>query len=81
MGPIDEALQETLFPALFRGEEVDADFRKILGRSVKCGGLGIPEPQLSVVSVYNTSKEVRRELLGSLLVCTVINYVEHRACV
>ena len=47
MGPIEEALREKYFPALFGGEEINADFRKILGHSVKHGGLGIPYPQLS----------------------------------
>ena len=35
MGPIEEALREKFFPTLFRGEEIDADFRKILGHGVK----------------------------------------------
>ena len=26
MGPIEEALREKFFPALFRGEEIDTDF-------------------------------------------------------
>ena len=48
MGPIEDAPRETFFPALFLGEEVSADLREILGRSVKCGGLGILDPYLSV---------------------------------
>ena len=44
MGPIEEALREKLSPALFRGEEINADFRKILGQRVKHGDLGIPPP-------------------------------------
>ena len=28
MGPIEEALREKIFPLLFGGEEIDADFRK-----------------------------------------------------
>ena len=47
MGPIEENLREKFFPALFGGEEINSDFWKILGHSVKYGGLGIPEPQLS----------------------------------
>ena len=35
MVPIEEALREKLFPALFGGEDINADFRKILGHSVK----------------------------------------------
>ena len=50
MGPIEEALREKLFPSLFRGEEIDADFRKILGHGVKHGGLVMPDPRLSVES-------------------------------
>ena len=46
MGPIEEALREKLFPALFGGEEINTDFRKILGHSLKNGGLGIPDPNL-----------------------------------
>ena len=60
MGPIEEALREKLFPSLFGGEEIKADFRKILGHSVKHGGLGIPDPQLSAECAYNTSKAASR---------------------
>ena len=44
MGPIKEALRETFFPTLFGGAEVDTDFGKILGHSVKHGGLGLTNP-------------------------------------
>ena len=47
MGPIEESTREKFFLTLFGGEEIDADFRKILGHSVKHGGLGIPDPHLS----------------------------------
>ena len=56
MGPIEEALREKFFPALFRGEEINTDFWKILGHSVKHGVLGIPDPRFSAESAYNTSK-------------------------
>ena len=56
MGPIEEAIRENLFPALFGGEDINANFRKILGHSVKHVGLCIPDPRLSVESAYNTSK-------------------------
>ena len=59
MGPIEEALREKLFPALFGGEEINAHFRKILGHSVKHGSLGIPYPCMSEESAYNTSKAAR----------------------
>ena len=81
MDPIEEALREKFFPALFGGEEINADFRKILGHSVNRGGLGIPEPQLPVESAYNTSKAASRELTDSLLGGSALNYVGHRACV
>ena len=61
MGPIEEALREKSPPSLFGGEEIDADFRKILGHRVKHGGLGIPDPRLSADSAYNTSKVASRE--------------------
>ena len=67
MGPIEEALREKLFPSLFGGEEIIADFWKILGHSVKHGGLGIQDPRLSSESAYNTSKADIMELLDSLL--------------
>ena len=50
MGTIEEALREKFFPSLFGGEDITADFRKILGHSVKHGGLGIPDPRLSAES-------------------------------
>ena len=55
MGPIEEALRQTFFPALFGGAEITANFRKILGHSVKHGGLCIPDPRLSAESAYKTS--------------------------
>ena len=81
MGPIEEALREKFFPSLFGGEEITADFRKILGHSFKHGGLGIPDPRLSAERVYNTSKAASRELVDSLLGGSAINYVGNRACV
>ena len=48
MVPIEEALREKISPLLLGGEEITANFRKILGNSVKHGGLGIPDPRLSV---------------------------------
>ena len=44
MGPLEEALREKFFPALFWGEEITANFRQILGHSVKYVGLDIPDP-------------------------------------
>ena len=81
MGLIEEALREKIFPSLFRGEEIDADFRKILGHGVKHGGLSIPDPRQSAESAYNTSKAASRELVDSLLGGSVLNYVGHRSCV
>ena len=81
MGPIDEALREKLFPALFGGEEINANFRKILGHSVKHGGLGIPDPHLSADSAYKTCKATIGELVYSLLGGSILDYVGHRACV
>ena len=81
MGHIEEALREKFFPSLFGGEEITADFRQILGHSVKHGGLGIPDPRMSADSAYNTSKVASRELVDSLLGGSVLNYVGHRACI
>ena len=81
MGTNEEALREKFFPALFGGEDINADFWKILGHSVKHGGSGIPNPWLSEKSAYNTSKEASGELVDSLLGGSALNYVGHRACV
>ena len=81
MGPIDVALGEKIFPALFMGEEINTNFRQTLGHSVKHGGLGIPDPNLSAESAYNTSKADSGELVDSLLGGSALNYVGHRACV
>ena len=81
MGPIEEALKEKFFPALFGWEEINANFQQIIGHSLKHGGLGITDPQLSEESAYNTSKENSRELLDSLLRGTALNYIGHRSCV
>ena len=38
VGPIEEALREKLFPALFGGEEINANCSKTLGHRIKHGG-------------------------------------------
>ena len=81
MGLIEEAPREKFFSALFVREDINANFRKILGHSVEHGGLGIPEPRLSAESAYNTSKGASRKLLDSLLGGSTLNYVGHRAFV
>ena len=48
---------------------------------MKCDSLGIPDPCLSEESAYNTFKASSRELVGSLLGVTALNYVGHSACV
>ena len=80
MGPIEEALREKFFPALFGGG-IKSNFRKILDHRVKHGVLGIPDPRLSAESAYNTSKAASRELVDSLIGGSVLNYVGHRECV
>ena len=67
MGPIEEVIRGKLFPLLFGGEEITANFREILGHSVKHGGLVIPDPRMSEEIAYNTSKAASGELLDSLL--------------
>ena len=64
MGPINEFLRKNFFPALFRGEEINTEFRQILVHSVKCGRLGAIDPRLSAECAYNTYKAASRELLG-----------------
>ena len=81
VGAIEEALRDKFYTALFWGEEINSNFRKILGHSVKHGGLGILEPRLSADSAYNTSKASSGELIESLLGGSALNYVGHRACV
>ena len=54
--------------------------RKILGHSVKQGGLGIPDPRLSEDSAYNIYKTDSGELVNSLLGGPALNYVGLRAC-
>ena len=44
MSLIEEDQREKFFPVLFRREEINDDFRKILGHSVRHGSLGILDP-------------------------------------
>ena len=81
MGPIEEALKDKFLPALFGGEGINTNFRKILVHIVKHGGLDIPDPWLSAETAYNTSKAASREQVDSLLGGYALNYVGHRACV
>ena len=81
MGPIEEALREKFFPALLGGEDIKVKFRKILGHSVKLGGLDILNPRFLVDSVYNTSKAASGELLDSLIGGSALSYVVHMSYV
>ena len=81
MVPIEGALREKFFPALFGGEEINAAFQKILGYSVNHSGLGITYPPFSADSAYNTSKAASRELVDSLIGGSALNCVGHRTCV
>ena len=81
MGTVEEDLREKFFPTLFGGEDINAKFRKILGHSVKHGGLGIPDPRLSAESAYNTSMASSKELVDYPLGGSALNYLDHRACI
>ena len=81
MAPIEEALREKFFPALFGGEEINADFWKILRQSFKHGGLGITDPRLSAESAYNTSTASSRQLEDSLLGGSTYCFYEDRKSV
>ena len=81
MGPIEEAPREKFESGLFGGKEIVAKSRQILGLSVKHGGLGIPDPQLSSESAYNTSKASSGEMIDYLLGGTALSYVGHRSYV
>ena len=76
-GSHKEALRENFFPALFGGEKINANFWKILGHSVKRGGLVIQDPWSSVETAYNTSKAYSGEMVGCLLGVIALNYVVH----
>ena len=81
MGPLEEALRDKFFPALFKGKEINDNFQKILSHSVNHGRLGIPSYQMSAESAYNTSKSPSGELVYSLLGGTSLKYVGHWAYV
>ena len=82
MGPIEEDLRErNSSPQYSGGRRSAPTFRKILGHSVKHGGLGILDLWLSAEISYNTSKAASGELVDSLLGGSALNYVGHRACV
>ena len=74
IGPIEEALREKFFPAVVGGEEINANFWKILGHSVKPGRLCIPDHRLSEDSEYNISRSAIVELVYSLLGGYSLNY-------
>ena len=67
MGPIEDALKEAFFPALFGEEKIRSNLREILGHCVKQGGICIPDPRMSEERAYNISKADSEVLLGSLL--------------
>ena len=68
-------------PHYLGGKDINTNFQKILGYTIKHCGLGIPDPRFSVESAYNTSKAASGELVDSLLKGAALNYLIHRACI
>eukprot|EP00957_Ditylum_brightwellii_P168486 12825169-Ditylum_brightwellii.AAC.1 len=80
MGPIEEALTQQFFPALF-GEldpgEKDK-WREVWGHSVKRAGLGIPDPTKAAEHCHSTSVESCLVLVTSILEQQELEYGAHQ---
>ena len=81
MEPIDTALKEAFFTALFWGEDVEDGLRYVLRYGVKFSGLGIPAPRRKAARVYATSEARYEALVESLLNGSDLNYIGHSFCV
>ena len=68
-------------PRAIWGEEVDAEFRKILQHRINCSGLGTLDPMFLLYGAYNTSKADCGELVVSFFGDTELSYVGHRESV
>ena len=68
-------------PRAIWGEEVDAEFRKILQHRINCSGLGTLDPMFLLYGAYNTSKADCGELVDYFLGGTILIYVGHRESV
>eukprot|EP00957_Ditylum_brightwellii_P137029 10448366-Ditylum_brightwellii.AAC.1 len=82
MGPIEKALQEVFFLALFGELEPGEaeEMRTLWGHSVKQLGLGIPDLTQLADHCHETSQSCCNVLVASLLEGQKIPYVEHKTC-
>ena len=67
--PLERALRNHLLPALIGGDcgNINADFRELLGYSVKGGRIGIQNPVDMAPFVFGASNKATNHLVDSLI--------------
>ena len=55
---IERSLKRKFLSIIFCGGEVDNSMQEILGYNIKRGGLGIPDPRISVGKIHRTLEEI-----------------------
>eukprot|EP00957_Ditylum_brightwellii_P181003 13789522-Ditylum_brightwellii.AAC.1 len=83
MGPIEAALRDKFFPALFGEldlEEVEA-LQAVWGHSVKRASLGIPDPTNHAQHSHNTSLQCCDMLVTLIMEKEEMEYGAHKECV
>ncbi|KAL7461468.1 hypothetical protein ACHAXS_001898, partial [Conticribra weissflogii] len=82
LAPVEAAIRSDFLPALFGGTtpmSIDDDFRRLLGHSVKMGGIGIRDPTKTADRLFEASKEATAHLAANLAVNAEFAVETHRA--
>ena len=82
LAPVETAIRSNFLPSLFGGSTpmaIDDDFRRLLGHSVKMGGIGIRDPTKVADRLFAASMEATASLAENLAANAVFSIEAHRA--
>ena len=79
-GPVEEALREVFFPALFRGLTEGLPTRENTRLPVKQAGLAIPDPVKTAPENWTASCIITGHLVAALRVQAVFRTADQSAC-
>ena len=79
-GPVEEALREIFFPALFEGLRKGVSYREITRLPVNQAGLALPDPIQTAPENWTASCVITGYLVAALRGQVVFRTADHSAC-
>ena len=81
--PVEDAIREYFLPAILqeRADNIDDEFRTLLGHGVKQGGINVRNPTLTASRLFESSEAACAALVGCLLSDEALDLRAHAQCV